>query len=417
MTHILFVTPYYPPEKTPPAIRISETAQCLAQRGYQVTVLTTFPNFPSGIVPREYRGHSVRREVRNGVRVVRVWSYITPNKGFLRRIMGQLSFGCISPLLGWKHIGSPDVIIVESPPLFDAIAGRMLAWGKHSPYIFTVADLWPEVAVQLGMLRNRFLIQLARWLEWSTYRRARLIWAVTQGIRDKLIERGLVSEHLFLLTNGVDVARFCPSSRYQARVELGWDDRYTVLYAGTHGLVYALSTLLDAAERLLERGDIHIILVGDGVTRESLKRQADIRKLQNVTFLDPQPHERMPLFFAAADVCVIPLRNVPMASVTLPAKVFEIMACARATLLGVDGEARRLVEQEAGAAIYVEPENADALVSAILYLFEHPEIADALGQRGRAFVEARFDRKKLVEILEEQIAKVTQKRLPAKTLV
>jgi colanic acid biosynthesis glycosyl transferase WcaI len=417
VTHILFVTPYYPPEKTPPAIRISETAQCLVQRGYQVTVLTTFPNFPSGIVPQEYRGHRVRREVRNEVNIVRVWSYITPNKGFLRRILGQLSFGCISPLFGWKYVGSPDVIIVESPPLFDAMAGRLLAWGKHCPYIFTVADLWPEVAVQLGMLRNRFLIQLAQWLEWSTYRRASLVWAVTQGIRDKLIARGLAPEHIFLLTNGVDVTRFRPIPRDQARVELGWDDRYTVLYAGTHGLVYALSTLLDAAEKLLERSDIHFVLVGDGVTRADLMRQARIRHLDNVTFLDPQPHERMPLLFASADACVIPLRNVSMALVTLPAKVFEIMACARATLLGVDGEARRLVEQEAGAAIYVEPENVDALVSAILYLFEHPEVADTLGQNGRAFVEARFDRQKLVETLEEQILKVMQKRGADPTLV
>ena len=409
MTHILFVTPYYPPEKTPPAIRISETAQCLAQRGYQVTVLTTFPNFPSGIVPREYRGHRVLREARNGVKVVRVWSYITPNKGFLRRILGQLSFGCISPLLGWKHIGSPDVIIVESPPLFDAIAGRMLAWGKRVPYIFTVADLWPEVAVQLGMLRNSLLIRLAQWLEWSTYRRASCVWAVTQGLRDRLVARGLAPEHVFLLTNGVDVTRFRPLPHDQARAELGWDERYTVLYAGTHGLVYALSTLLDAAEQLLARRDIHIVLVGDGVTREGLMRQAQVRQLKNVTFLDPQPHERMPLIFAAADVCVIPLRNVPMAALTLPAKVFEIMACARPTLLGVDGEARRLVEQEAGAALYVEPENAEALVAAILFLFEHPEESTALGQRGRAFVEARFDRQKLVDVLEEQIINVTQK--------
>src|SRR5579864_2117162 len=152
MTHILFITPYYPPEKTAPAIRISETAECLVRRGYDVTVLTTFPNFPIGVVPPAYRGDIVRRESCNGVRVVRVWSYITPNKGFLRRILAQLSFGCLAPLLGWRRVGRPDVMIVESPPLFDAIGGRLLAWGKRCPFIFTVADLWPEVAVQLGML-------------------------------------------------------------------------------------------------------------------------------------------------------------------------------------------------------------------------------------------------------------------------
>ncbi len=143
MTHILFMTPYYPPEKTAPAIRISETAQCLVRRGHQVTVLTTFPNFPTGIVPPEYRGRLIRREVREGVRIVRVWSYITPNRGFLKRILAQLSFGCLAPLLGWRDVGRPDVVIVESPPLFDAIGGRLLARGKRCPFIFTVADLWP----------------------------------------------------------------------------------------------------------------------------------------------------------------------------------------------------------------------------------------------------------------------------------
>ncbi len=410
MTDILFMTPYYSPEKTAPAIRISETAQCLVKRGYQVTVLTTFPNFPTGIVPPEYRSHTIRREVCDGVNIVRVWSYITPNRGFLRRILAQLSFGCLAPLLGWRDIGHPDVIIVESPPLFNAIGARMLALGKHCPFIFTVADLWPEVAVQLGMLRNHLLIRLAQWLEWSTYRRADLVWAITEGIRNTLIKRGLVPEHVFLLTNGADTTRFRPLSRTQARAELGWDDRFTVLYAGTHGLVYALTNLLDVAEQLQNQTDIRIVFVGDGATRADLMKQAQRRHLANVEFLDPQPHERMPWLFAAADVCSIPLRKLPMAGITLPAKVFEIMACARPILLGVDGEARRLVEQEAGAAIYVEPENPEALVSAILYLRENPEVANALGRRGRTFVEAHFDREKLVEALEEQITKLLTKK-------
>src|SRR6266852_1570279 len=152
MTHILFVTPYYPPEITAPAVRIGETAMRLVKRGHQVTVLTTFPNFPTGIVPPEYRGRVIQHEMHDGVRIVRVWSYFSPNKGFLRRILAQLSFGCLAPFLGWKAIGRPDVIIVESPPLFDAIAGCLLAFFKRRPFIFTVADLWPEAAIQMGIL-------------------------------------------------------------------------------------------------------------------------------------------------------------------------------------------------------------------------------------------------------------------------
>jgi glycosyltransferase involved in cell wall biosynthesis len=409
MVHVLIITPYFPPEKAAPAVRLSETAKILVRRGYQVTVLTTVPNYPTGIVPPEYRGHLIQQEMLEGVRVVRVWSYTSPNKGFLRRILAQLSFGCFAPLLGSKAIGRPNIIIVESPPLFDAIAARMLAWYKRCPFIFLVSDLWPESAVQLGMLRNRLLIRLAEWLEWSTYQRASLIWAVTKGIRQSLLQRGISPEKAFLLTNGVDTAKFRPLPQAQARAELGWDNRFTVLYTGTHGLAHGLETVLEAAERLQDHEDIHIVLVGDGAAKAGLIVLAQERNLKNVTFIDPQLHERMPLFLAGADICLVPLRKVPLFEGALPSKMYEAMACARPILLGVEGEARRMVEHEAGAAIAVEPENADALASAILYLYEHPEVAKNLGMRGRAFVEVHFDREQLTVSLEAQVNKLIGK--------
>src|SRR5215469_16684505 len=210
MAHILFITPYYPPEKGAAQVRISETAKYFVKRGYEVTVLTTVPNYPSGIIPPEYRGHVLQQALDDGIRIVRVWSYVSPNQGFLRRILAQLSFGCLAPFLGGMAVGRPDIIIVESPPLFDAIAGRMMARLKHCPFIFTVSDLWPESAVQLGMLHNRVLIRLAEWLEWSTYQRAGAIWALTEGIQNALIQRGISTERVFLLTNGVDTNKFRP---------------------------------------------------------------------------------------------------------------------------------------------------------------------------------------------------------------
>ena len=408
MTHILFITPYYPPEKAAPAVRISETAQHLVKQGHSVTVLTTVPNYPTGIVPPEYRGHLVQQELRDGVRIVRVWSYTSPNKGFLRRIVAQLSFGCLSPILGWQAVGRPDVMIVESPPLFDAFAARLLAWGKRCSFIFTVSDIWPASAVQLGMLHNPLLIRLAEWLEWSTYQRASAVWALTEGIRMLLIQRGLDEEHVFTLTNGVDTTKFYPREKAQARATLHWDDTFTVLYAGTHGLAHGLMTVLEAAEQLRDYTNIRFVLVGDGATKTDLIAYARKRSLTNVAFLDTQPHEYMPQLLAGADVCLVPLRKVPLFEGALPSKMYEVMACARPILLGVDGEARRLVEQDAGAAIYVEPENADALAEAILHLYEHPEIADALGQRGRMFVERRFDRIQLTKALETRLV-VTQR--------
>jgi colanic acid biosynthesis glycosyl transferase WcaI len=412
MARILFITPYYPPDIGAPMVRISETARLLVKRGHQVTVLTTLPNYPYGIVPAEYRGHLIQSEERDGVHVVRVWSYVSPNKGFLRRTLAQLSFGCLSPLIGRKAIGRPDLIIVQSPPLFDAIAGRTLAWLKRCPFIFTVADLWPDAPIQMGVLRNRAFIWLAHQLEWSTYQRADLVHALTAGIRDTLVERGLSPEHVFLLTNGVDITKFRPLPKEQARAKLGWDNRFIALYAGTQGPSQGLTTVVRAAELLRERSDIHIVLAGDGAARADLIAEAKRLDLKNIEFMDLQPHDAMPLLLAGADVCLVPGLNAPFYEAVLPFKMFEAMASARPILLGVNGEARRIVEQEAGAAIYFEPENASALATALVYLYEHPKEAELLGKRGRTFVEAHYDRDQLITKFEEYIALLLDKHTP-----
>lgn len=404
MSKILFITSYYPPEKGAAAARISETARYLAQRGHDVSVLTTVPNYPTGIVPPEYRGRLTQEETLDGIRVARVWSYTTPNKGFFRRVLAHLSFGCLTPLLGWKMAGRPDILIVESHPLFNAIAGRLFAWGKRCPFVFTVSDLWPESAIQLGVLRNPVLIWLAERLEWSTYRRARLIWALTGGIQDHLLKGGLAPEKVLLLTNGTDTTRFRPLPQAPARAELGWDDRFVVLYAGTHGLSHRLSTVLNAAKRLREREDIHFVFAGDGAEKASLVEQARRENLTNVTFMDPVSHEMIPQLLAAADVCLVHARKVELFEGMLPIKMYEAMSCARPILLGVSGEARKLAEQDAGAARYFEPENDEALAEGVLYLLEHPEERALLGQRGRKYVETYFDREKLTAKLDERIA-------------
>jgi colanic acid biosynthesis glycosyl transferase WcaI len=412
MANILFISPYYPPESGAAPACVGETATRLVKQGNQVTVLTTFPNYPTGIFPLQYRGRLFQQEMRDGVRVVRVWSWVSPNKSFLHRIKWYLSFAFLAPLIGGKAVGHPDMIIVQSPPLFDAIAVRLLAWWKHCPFIFMVSDLWPEQAIQLGVLRNRLLIRLSEWLEWSTYRRAALVWVVTEWIRDQLIQRGLDPERILLLTNGVDTTKFHPLPQAQARTELGWDDRFTVLYVGTHGVTHGLMTIIDAAEQLRDRDDIHFVLVGEGSDKEDMIAQADKRGLTNITFMDVVPHSLVPSLLAAGDVCLALVRKALVTEGILPIKMFEGMACARPIVLAVDGEARRMAEQEAGAVLYVEPGNATELASAILHLREHPDLAMELGQKGRAYVEARFDYDRLTQVLNARIALLLEKKGP-----
>jgi colanic acid biosynthesis glycosyl transferase WcaI len=410
MTHILIISRYYPPEIAVAGVCVSEMATRLVKLGHQVTVLTTVPNHPTGIVPKQYRGHLMQSEMLDGIQVLRTWCYITQNKGFFRRILAQFSFGCLAPFLSWKHIGRPDIIIVGSPPLFNVIAGRVLARLKRCPLIFMVADIWPESAIQLGVLHNRTLIRLSEWLEWSTYQKASLVWAVTEGIRDTLIARGLAPEHIFLLTNGVDCTKFRPQAKAQARMELGWDERFTVLYVGGHGIMHGLTTLLDSAEQVLAQEDIHFIMAGEGSEKSALIAQSQKRHLTNITFIDAQAHQRIPLLLAACDVSLVPVRNVALFRGMLPVKMFEAMACARPMVLAVDGEARRVAEQEAKAAIAVEPENANALVAAIVYLYEHPEIGAEMGRRGREYVEFHFDYEHLAAALDARLTALLSKQ-------
>jgi colanic acid biosynthesis glycosyl transferase WcaI len=407
--HITFITPYYPPEVGAPQTRISETAVRLVQRGHAVTVLTTYPNYPSGIISPAYRGMKTHREIRDGIEVIRVWSYISPNKGFVRRILAQLSFGCLSPILGSRSLTRPDILIVESPPLFDAIAGQLLAQRYRCPYIFTVADIWPESAVQLGALRNRFFIWLAERLEWSAYKHSRMVWTVTGGIRDALIQRGIPAKHVFLLPNGVDVSKFRPLSKAEARTKLGWEHTFTLLYAGTIGMAHGLNILLEAAEKVRDQPDIRIVLVGEGAMKADLIAEATRKHLTNVTFIDARPHDQMPTFISASDVCLASLRKLPLFQGALPSKMYEAMACARPLLLAVDGEARNIIEQEAGAALYVEPENVQALAEAIIYLRDNPAFAEQLGEHGRQYVKTHFNRDLLVSELETHIVQCLNK--------
>lgn len=411
MPSILFFTPYYPPEMGAPQTRISEIAVRLVKRGHQVTVLTTLPSYSLGGVPPEYRGRDLRYESIDGVSVVRVWSYITLDKGFFHRILSQLSFSCLAPFLGASGVGCPDVIIVESPPLFDAIGGRLLARFKRCPYVLTIADIWPEAAIQLGVLRNNLLIRLAEWLELSSYRQATAVWSVTKGTYQHLLKRVQPPEKVFLVPNGVDTEKFRPLSQAQARAEVGWDaSSFILLHAGTVALAHGLTMLLDAAEHLRPYPDIQLVILGEGTAKAGLVAEVERRQLTNVVFLSAQPHDRLPVYIAAASACLASVVSTPLFEGTVPVKAYEAMACARPLVLAADGEARQMIAQEAGAALYVKPGASQALAQTILQLRDQPELARQLGERGRAFVKAHFDRDQLTVTLEERLLALIEKR-------
>jgi glycosyltransferase involved in cell wall biosynthesis len=405
LMRIRFVTLYFPPEVGAAQRRISELARRLAGKGHDVTVLTGFPNYPSGAKPHGYRGKLIMKEARDGCTIIRVPHYIAPNRGFLRRIMIHISFA-VSASLYSLFMKKDDVAYVESPPLFNGFIALTMKWIRRIPYCFNIADLWPQTAIELGALRNKRIIAAAQYLERLFYNQAARILAVTAGIRKFIVDMGYDKNKVPLITNGVDHTVFTDMIEPDGEIaKYRRDGRMLAVYAGTHGMAHALNTILQAAERL--RGEqIQFMFIGDGPEKKPLMALAKDHRLENVTFLDPLKPERMPAVLRAADVAVIPLRDLPLFDSAMPSKCFEAMAAGKPVMLSVRGEMARHIQQ-AGCGLTAEPENVDQIVAAFRKFLEIGEEGRRdMGRRGREYVVEHFSREKIVATLEAHMRRV-----------
>ena len=389
---ILLVCQYFPPEIGAPQARLSALAKAWAADGDLVTVLTGMPNYPTGVVPPAYRGAIRRQERRDGYRVVRTWVYATPNKGVARRTIGHLSFMVSSVLLGRRASGPADTVVVSSPTFFSIGGAWLLARLKRARLVIEVRDLWPALFAELGVLTNRRLIGLLERLELAAYAAADAVVVVSDGFRANLIERGVPPSKVHTIRNGAALDRFDPATpaNLAARASLGAGaSDCLVLYAGTHGLSQGLPAVADAAAHLADEA-IHVAFVGEGADKARLQGRAHELGLRNVTFAPSVPSEGMPGLLAAADICLVPLRDVPLFSTFIPSKMFEYMAAGKAIIGSVAGEAAQIL-REAGA-IVVPPEDGAALAEAIRALAADPVRRHAMGLQGRSHVERFFDR-------------------------
>lgn len=401
---ILFLCQYFPPEPGAPAARTHEHAREWARLGHDVTVVCGVPNHPDGVVPLSYRHRFVYEEFMDNIRVLRCWFLVAPNAGRVRRIFAFISF--MMAAMFWSIIkgGRADVVMATSPQLLCGLAGWFVSLAKRAPFVFEVRDLWPQQIVDLGVLTNAHLIRFLRWLEHFLYSKARAIVTVAEATRQELVSRGIPPEKVYTVTNAIALDVFCPKPRMgDMRYRYGWGERTLVMYIGTHGLSQGLETVLDAALELREHQDIHFVFVGSGAEREKLMQYAAERDLARVEFIPSQPRQDMPDFYSAADICLVPLKRRDVFLTNIPSKMFEIMACARPIVLGVEGQARQLLE-EAGAGIAVPPEDASALAASILQLAGDAEARARLGESGRRYVEVHCNRARkaqdLLEILQ-----------------
>ncbi|HKX29317.1 MAG TPA: glycosyltransferase family 4 protein [Blastocatellia bacterium] len=395
---ITFLCQYFPPEMGAPSARTFEHARHWASLGHQVTVITGFPNHPTGTIRPEYRGQFVKREQIEQIHLLRTWVYCAANKAFFRRILNFLSFFCSSLLLGSVMTGRPDVVVGTSPQFFCAVAAYLLSLVKRAPYVFEVRDIWPQSAIELGVLKHPLLIKILEALELHLYRRAALIIVVAESTRRYLIGKGLSGDKIKLVPNGIDAKFLAAAGPSPALIREGFGlrDRFIVSYIGTHGMSHALDVVLHAAKKLQSEPAVHFLFVGEGAEKERLKRLSLELQLNNSTFVDQQPRDRILAFYRASDVSLVPLKRLPIFRKVLPSKLFELMGIGCPVICSVEGEAAELVTR-AEAGLCIEPENAEVLVGAIKRLQADKRLRERLSFNGQQFAKAHYLRSKLAE--------------------
>lgn len=368
--YILFLTDNFPPEGNAPATRTYEHAIHWVKSGHDVTVITCAPNFPEGKVFDGFKNKFYDVSNVDGIKVVRVKTYITANEGFLRRTLDYISF-MISGFIAGLFQGKPDIIIATSPQFFCACAGWALSIVKRKPFVFELRDIWPASITAVGVMKNGFALRLLEKIEMFLYRRADAIVAVTYAFKRELIKRGINASKISVVRNGVDLSQYAPVNRKDIELANKYqlDGKFVAGYVGTHGMAHGLEYIVEVAERLKDYDEIRIVFAGGGATRQKVVDLVHSKNLSNVVLIERQSKEMMPKIWSLCDVALVPLINNPLFKTVIPSKIFECMGMGIPTIISAPkGEATSIIEST-GSGLVVESESVDDICSSIIKLY------------------------------------------------
>lgn len=380
-----------------------ELAKHCAAKGCYFTIVTSAVSYLTGKSKKDRLRNSNTRDVQ----ILYAYALSNLHKNFVWRVLSFFTFMFSSI---WPGVKADDIDLVmgTSPPIFQAWSAWLISVLKRRPFVLEVRDLWPEFAIDMGVLQNKVLIWFSRRLEFFLYGRAVHIIVNSPAYIDYLVAKGIPPHKITLVANGTDSAMFAvaPNGR-SFRKKWHLEEKFLVVYAGALGLANDLDTLLHAAALLTSEKRIHFLIVGDGKERERLLNKALALQLQNVTFTGTIPRLEMPALLAESDACLAILKDIPMFRTTYPNKVFDYMASGRPTVLAIDGVIRKVLE-EARAGLYVPPGNAQAIADAVRFLCHHPQEAMAMGKSARYYVQTHFERRSQAERLYDVLKQVAQ---------
>ena len=400
---ILFITDNFPPEVNAPATRTYEHVIEWQKQGIEVTVITCAPNFPHGKVYEGYKNKFYQKEDINGIEVIRVWSYVTSNSGFTKRVLDYVSFAFMA--FGVGLFKKQDIIIATSPQFFTTWAAYALSKVKRKPWIFELRDLWPESIKTVGAMKQGRAIDMLEKIELALYRDANKVVAVTDAFKTNLINRGINAEKIEVVTNGSNMELFYPREKDKKLLkELNLENKFIVGYIGTHGMAHSLDFIINSIGNIKEK-DIHFLFIGDGAMKKTIVDIANNLQLENVTFLNPVSKEEVPKYLSIVDVSLAPLKKEDNFKTVIPSKIFEASAMKKPTLLGVEGQAQEILEKY-GAGVCFEPENEKDFIEKVLSLKEDKQLYSAC-QAGCEELANSFDRKKLAKKMLNSLVNVT----------
>ena len=406
---ILFFTDNFPPEVNAPASRTYEHCIRWVKNGNSVVVVTCAPNFPHGVIYDGYKNKIIQTETVEGIKVIRVWSFMTANSGFLLRTLDYLSYMFMALLIS-PFLKKPDVVIGTSPQFFTVVAAYGASLMKRAPFVFELRDLWPESIVAVGAMRESVVISVFRRLEYFLYSRAKLIVALTHTFKSDIVNGGVDPAKVKVVTNGVDLNRFTPVARdKELAIKHGLDGKFVCGYVGTIGMAHGLETLLDAAALIEAKGitDVSIIIIGDGANKERLKQRASDMALASLTFIDSVEKAKVIKYWGLIDVSLVHLKRVDLFKTVLPSKIFEAMGMGIPLIHAVEGESAELVRR-AESGICVPSEDPQKLADAILLLKSDKTLFNKLKKKSLRSA-SQYSRDKLASDLFASLEEVVGK--------